>query len=352
MRLTLYLLPLTLSVACSGTTITTDDTANPDDTDTDSGLDSVPELPTDFTFFLEGDYEGSSLTLTWIDFASLNTGSPVLGEPHAFGAVESDAVDVAFGIPDTADLQEIDPETAPGLLLAGYIPGLHLDSDGDGQLSDGETYVGVGVSWPIYITGDIPPEYIDYGMVEGWNALDLTTPEGQPATDDITGIPLDAALGERTSVTFGGSFIGADDPGIVMVPFTAFEGGSVDELIYDGPLDDPWSVTLDQIPPEDHFEELEGLGTAALEVPIAYSDTNRSGGYNDGDTPLYPACHDGLSVGLLYLPAITDLLTGWSLTIQGVGAGWLAITLGDENGGAVLTEEQLQSLAIDGSCML
>ncbi len=90
---------------------------------------------------------------------------------------------------------------------------------------------------------------------------------------------------------------------------------------------------------------------AALEVPIAYVDQDGSGGFTDRDAPLYPACSGGVPAGLLYLPGVTDLLTAWSLSVQGVGTGWVGLTLGD-SGGAVLTDDELQDLAMDGSCTL
>ena len=128
-----------------------------------------------------------------------------------------------------------------------------------------------------------------------------------------------------------------------------FEGGSVDTYVYDGPLDDPWSVTLDGAPDADHFAELEGVGLGALEVPIAYTDSDGSGGYTSPDPLAFPACSDGVVAGLVYLPGITDLMTGWSLTLQGVGSGWVGLTLAD-SGGALLSDAQLQDLALDGSC--
>lgn len=343
------LAPVMLLTACTGKTINMGDDTG--DTSNDSADDTADDVPPDFTFALSGDWAGSTLTLTWLDFTSLGSEQIELGAAGYSAPVEDDSTGVPFGVPPEADMQEIDPDNAPGMKLAGYLPGLHLDADGDGLQSGDEPYTGVGLAWPVYVSGTIPSDFADMGLVEGWNALEFLPDGALPVTRDITAIPLDASLAERTSITVGGSYTGEDGASVVFVSSLLFEGGTVDAFLYDGALSDPWSVTLDGPPDADHFSELEGVGMAALEVPIAYMDSDGSGGFTDRDTPLYAACADGLPVGLLYLPGITDLLTGWSLTVQGVGSGWVGMSLAD-SGGVVLTDPQLQDLAMDDSCTL
>lgn len=340
-----FLAPVVLLAACTGKTI------NMGDDTGDTADDTADDVPPDFTFALTGDWPGSTLTLTWLDFTSLGSEQPQLGAVAYSALVEDDSTGVPFGVPPEADMQEIDPDNAPGMMLAGYLPGLHLDADGDGLQSGDETYAGVGLAWPIYVTGTIPTDFADMGFVEGWNALEFVPDGALPVPHDITAIPLAADLAVRTSITVGGSYTGEEGASVVFVSSLLFEGETVDAFIYDGALSDPWSVTLDGPPDADHFSELEGVGMAALEVPIAYMDSDGSGGFTDHDTPLYAACSGGLPVGLLYLPGITDLLTGWSLTLQGVGSGWVAMSLAD-SGGVVLTDAQAQDLAMDASCTL
>ncbi len=339
-----------LLLACTGKSpVVNDDTAT--DSAADSVADTAETLPADFTFQISGDWEGSTLTLTWVDFTSLSSGFPAVGAveySHVLGGVTPG---VPFGEPPEADLQEVDPANAPGLMFAGYIPGLHLDSDGDGVESAPEPYVGVGLAWPVYVSGVIPSGYTDLGVVAGWNAIEFVPDSAVPVIHDIHAIPLHAGLAERTSITVGGSYGGDPGASVVFVPSTTFQGGTVEAFVYDSEVSDPWSVTLDGAPPPDHFSELDGVGMAALEVPIAYVDQDGSGGFTDRDAPLYPACSGGVPAGLLYLPGVTDLLTAWSLSVQGVGTGWVGLTLGD-SGGAVLTDDELQDLAMDGSCTL
>lgn len=336
-------LPVTLA-ACTGKG---DDTGDTDmDTDTDTG--TAP--PADFTFALSGAYTDSTLTLTWLDFASLGSQTLATGDVRYSGIVTGASAGVPFGEPLEEDRQEIDPVNAPGFTLSGYIPGLHVDTDGDGLLSGTEAYAGVGLAWPVFVGGEVPADYLDLGMVAGWNALQFVPDSEIPLLHDITAIPLDALLAERESITFGGSLAG-DDTRLFVAPAAIFEGGTVADYVYDDVVSDPWSVTLDSRPAADHFSELEGLGLAALEVPLAYTDNDQSGSYTDGDTPTTAACFNGSAVGLLYLSGVTDLLTGWSLTMQGLGTGWLGLSLAD-TGGGIVSDADLQTLALDGSCDL
>ena len=61
------------------------------------------------------------------------------------------------------------------------------------------------------------------------------------------------------------------------------------------------------------------------------------------------ACSGGVPVGLLYVPGVTDVLTGWSLATQSTGTGWLGLTL-EEGGSTILTDTELRALTMDSSC--
>lgn len=340
-----FLLALPL-FGCTGKPSDSGDTNEPVD---DTAADDTGDAPADFTFALTGDYAGSTLTLTWINFATIGTDTLDLGEVAYTGAVTGATKGVSLPEPPAGDLQEVDPTNAPGMMLAGYVPGLHLDADGDGLQSGDEVYVGAGLTWPVFLSGTIPADYADMGLVDGWNALELVPDSQEPVMHDITAIPLAASLAERTSITLGGSYVGDDGASLAILPSVMFEGGSVETYVYDGALDDPWSVTLDGAPEADHFAALQGVGLGALEVPIAYTDSDGSGGHTSPDPLAFPACSDGVVAGLVYLPGVTDLMTGWSLTLQGVGSGWVGLTL-EDSGGMLLSDAQLQDLALDGSC--
>ena len=57
-----------------------DDTAIDDSSgDSDSAIDDTAVTPPDFSFSLSGDWEGTALTLTWLDFTGMMGGDLTLG---------------------------------------------------------------------------------------------------------------------------------------------------------------------------------------------------------------------------------------------------------------------------------
>ena len=328
-----------------------DDTAANDDTsaDSDSAIDDTATVPPDFSFALSGDWDGTALTLNWLDFTAMGGGDLSFGRVAYAATVDQDIIGVPFGVPPESELQEVDPTNAPGMKIAAYVPALHADLDGDVMHSAGETYTGVGLAWPVYVSGPVPEDLAAFGIVEGWNGMEFKSDGSPPAMNDITALPLSTNLTERTSITIGGSYAastGSDAERVALIPGAL--PSSPDTVLYDGVLGDPWTISVDGAPPADHFTEMDGVGNAALELPLAYSDVDGSVSLTDGDAPIAYACWDSLPVGLLYVPGITDLVTAVSWTQYGLGAGWMAVPFDDSV--LPLTGDDLLSLSIDASC--
>lgn len=321
-----------------------DDSGGPDDTGEETGL------PPDMGFDLDGAWSGATLTLTWLDVRSLGTETIVFGDTLLSLPASSDPLALVAGAPPEADLIEADPETAPGMMVAIYVPALHVDTDGDGARSGDEVYVGAGTWWPTWISGPIPASYVSAGAVEGWNALYVLSGEG-PSFGDPLAVPLSAA--QDDTLTLGGRFDGdPDGRGLVLIPGVSLEGGTVASYAYDAPMLGAWSIALDGAPPADHLQDLEWLGApGALELPVAYTDGDASGGFSGGDTPLWAACHDGVAVAAIWSPGATDLWTALTMAMQGTSAGWFAMTVGD-GGGTVLDDAEAAALVMDEACVL
>lgn len=347
-------------VACETTPPDTGDTGEPADTaDTSDTSDTADTSDTgdsggvpDLGFDLDGAWAGSTLTLTWLDASTFGTETLVFGDVMFSAEVDADPQQVSLGAPPASDLREADPEQAPGMLVAAYMPALHVDLDGDGLLSGEETYVGAGPTWPMYVTGVIPAQYLGMGVVDGWNAMFVFSGNEGPEFTDPMAIPLAANVAANLDLTLGGSF--ADDPdgmGLVLIPGTAFEGGGATSWLYDEPLTAAWSIPLSGEPPAEHFSAMEGVGWAAMELPIAYIDEGARG-FGEGDIPTNAACFGGVPVGAIWFPGPTDLMVALQMGLTGMGSGWIAMTTGDVGGGTVLTEEEAATLSIDDSCTL
>ncbi|GDX79556.1 hypothetical protein LBMAG42_13670 [Deltaproteobacteria bacterium] len=341
----------TNDTAETGDTADTADTADTGDTG-DTADTGDTGGPADLGFDLDGGWAGSTLTLTWLDASTLGTDSVVFGDVMFSADAGADPLLVSAGTPPASELLEADPEQAPGMMVAIYVPALHVDADGDGLLSGEETYVGAGATWPIYVTGVIPAQYTAMGVVDGWNAMYVFSGDEGPEFSDPMTIPLAANVAVNEELTLGGSF--ADDPdgmGLVVIPGTAFEGGGVDSWLYDGPLAAAWSIPLSGEPPAEHFSAMEGVGWAAMELPVAYIDEG-SGSFGEGDIPTNAACFGGVPVGAIWFPGPTDLMVALQFGMTGMGSGWVAMTTGDVGGGTVLTEAEAASLSIDATCTL
>ena len=281
-------------------------TADSGDTDTDTDTDTDPAV--NLGFDIAGDYDGTTLSLTWLDPASLGSEELVFEDVLLTSAVATAHVEVAAPAPDATELIEIDPTTAPGLMAGLYVPALTRD----------DVCVGVGMVWPVYLSGEIPADR--------------------------------AAAGFTVGGTFGGD---PDGMRLVLLSAISLGVGEGPAPLCDGHMSAEWSIPVSGEPPADHRYELDFLGMdAALEIPFSYTDSDHSGDFTAGDALVNAACAGGTPVVLLWMPSPTDLTVAFGLVMQGGMSGWNAILMGGGGPGGLLDEAARTSLLIDDGCVL
>ncbi len=337
----------TADSATSGDTSDTSETGETGETG-----DTGAEGPADLGFQLEGGWEGSTLTLTWVDPSSLGTESLNFGGVLLSEDVSQAETLIHAGRPPESDLQELNPEETPGMLMALYVPALHLDVDGDGLPQNGESFMAVGMTWAVYVTGVIPAEFTQLGVVDGWNAV-VIAKEGDPQFADAMTIPLPVNLAPNLELTAGGD-LGFDPDGarLMVISGQAFTGESPVGPLVDQALTDPWEVALSGPPAADRFYLIQNMGImGALEVPLSYDDANHSGAFEEAsDSLLFAACSDAVPVGFLWLPPPSDLYSAFGIARMGVGSGWMAVQLAE--GGSIVPPSLLTELVMDQTCGL
>ncbi len=351
------LLPLLLLACDPGDSGDTDgkDTDSGEPTDTadtgDSGDTGDSALPADMGFDVDADAIGATLTLTPLDMTSLGSEELRLEDTWFSAPVDADPFEVHVGEPPPEALVEADPENAPGMLVAMYVPALHADADGDGLPSGDEAYIGAGLWWAAYITGEIGPNYTALGVVDGWNAVYLFGEMGPEFGSAMT-IPLPSALAPDTQLTLGGTYDGPlEGIGLAALPWSYLNGDPVAAFLYDAPIEATWSISFDGEPAADHFAYIDNFGDdVALELVASYADNDSSGDFSGGDSIMNPPCFEGTPVAALWWPGPGDLLVALQMVMQGMRPGWIALPMGDGGGGGLLTDEQAQSLSISETC--
>ena len=260
---------------------------------------------------------------------------------------------VAVPDPDPDDLTPIDAGN-PSLVGAFYLPTLQRDDDSDGS-GDGAV-TAAGLVWPLFLSGSIPSELRTLGLVEGWNAIemDLTGGSEIPTLHEITAIPLTVNLTLEASISIGGTYDAESPPAkalsLAMAPLDVFDGGIPDALIYDDALAASWVIDISGPPPAEHISD-EDLGiSAALEILLAYIDSNEDGELSDGDAPMYTACYAGNPVVAAYFEPPTDALYALSLALNGIVSGWQAYTIDESDTFLPLSSAEQLSLYIDETC--
>lgn len=340
---------LSLFLACPPPSKDSDSTPTESQIDTDTGQDSEESPPPDpdIAFDLSGDWNGGTLSLTWLDASSLGGETLIFGDVFLHADAEA-RVEITTEAPDASFLQEFAPE----VMAAWFVPALHTDADGDGIPSGEEPYLGVATTWLLYLDAE-PPDNIMPGLKAGWNGLQMDFVDGgdeMVVVDPLT-IPVDANLAVKEQLTLSGTWSEGfpEDSGLAVVSALATAANPV---LWDAPSQSPWTIELDGPPPEDHFDVLQGANLyAALEVGIGYQDSDRSGDYTSGDFILHTLCADSDALGVLYLPAPTDLLTALMLGIQGNSPGWLGLRM-NQDGAPPLTDAELQNLDVSSACSL
>jgi hypothetical protein len=202
------------------------------------------------------------------------------------------------------------------MLIAIYVPTLHIDLDGNNNVdkNTGEAYVAVSKYYVVYISGPVPSQYASSGYQDGWNGLDYST--HPPSVVSLTNVPIDVTLSPVTSYNIGGAST-VTGMNMTLLPHIAAGGKNVLTYYGDGALPANWSIQVSSYPAMDHLETLPSFGgvDGSIEIPIAYTDDG-TGSYNYGDTINNGACSSGKQVYLVYL-LLDDLVS----TINYMGSG-------------------------------
>jgi hypothetical protein len=234
--------------------------------------------------------------------------------------------------------------------MALYVPALHIDTDGDGLPQNGESYTAVGMTWAVFITGEIPESFGKLGVQEGWNAI-IVSKHDDPEFGDPVNISMPVNLAPNLELVAGGALsFDPDGMRVMLISGQTFTGGTSLGPLLDAPLTDPWELILSGPPAAERFYEIPEMGmTAAVEVPLSYADTDNSGDFDETvDQALYGACSDGSMVGFLWLPPPTDLHAAFAVAQLGTGTGWMGVSLSEEGG--MLESAALSSLVMDEGC--
>jgi hypothetical protein len=352
------LLALPLLAACDGgklqldddTAVVTDDTdsGDTDSGDTDSGdtgsgdTDTAVVTTRTLGFVLDGAADADTLQLDWLteDFTILGR---LGGATIAGGTV---AVEVAD--PTEDDLLEI----GAGLYGRYAIPYAFADDDGDGEHDADEAIGAVGRVWPLYLSGSIPIEYAALGLVEGWNALYVTESEA-PDLYDIEAIPLPTNLAPVLQAELAGTVafdVGADAQ-LALLPNVAFDGLPFGSLLYNQGLGAEWAIVVDGPPPDLHVTDLFGTGfDGALEVPVAWTDTDGDALPSGDEALLGPACLGAFTAALLWVAPPTDPLVAFYFASEGTPVGWSRVRTTGEDAFAALSDEEATSLVMGDGC--
>jgi hypothetical protein len=325
------------------------DTDSDADTDADSDSDTDTDTDTDtITFELSGDWAGSTLSLTWVDFSE----DFDLGDGWTGTEATTSPLDLTLSRPPTDHLIEVSPEEYPGLYLAIYLPALVMDDDGDHLHTSGEQIQGLGAWWPAYADGYIPPDLAVAGLVQGWNTI--TFGSSAPSFDDVLAVPIAANLVPDETLSFAGTYgDDLDDIRLAAIPGPVMDGGGVASLLYDAPMSDDWSFDLEGRPPADHFEPDDPKSDldTAFEATVLYADLDTSGGFTDGDEPLAIACLETEVVLGLWIDPLTELDAALGIANSGVSTGWVGVATNGKESFRLLEDADLLSLSFDGCAL-
>lgn len=351
----LSLLPLLALVACDDAKIDigddtaglsdtadtdVDDTADSDDTD-DTG-DTEPVTYSTLTFVLDGEADADTLQLDWLseDFAVLGR----LGGATITGTT----VTIEVADPTEDDLIEL----TTGLYARYAIPYAYLDADGSGTHDEDEPIGAVGRVWAFYLTGAIPVEVAALGLVDGWNALWIEEGDRLPDLYPVDAIPLPTnlvpTLTATLSGTVGGQFSG--DAQLALIPSVAFDGLPFGSLLYNQGLEAEWATSVNGSPPIQHITDLFGSGlTGAVEVPVAWEDTDADGFPSGGEAVIGPACAGADVAALFWIEPPTNPVLAFGMVTDGFPLGWVPVRA-NAAGFEVLSEAEATSLVVGGGC--
>jgi hypothetical protein len=264
-----------------------------------------------------------------------------------------------FGVetPEDSELAAIIPETST--LIGFWTPFLFNDSNGDDAYNEGEAIAGFSMTWLVYSTMDVP----ELNITSGWGALEMTFTEEPPTPGDIANIPLTANLQAAESLTIGGTYDSSLGNRRIAIAASATYETTL-ETMADIDASDPWTLTLEGEPPDNHFMDDDGSGTApmALGTGLVYEDLNDSGDFEVEDlynstSGIYSICYDSMGnmapqpVSIVYSREPTDFTTAMYSGMYGLSVGW-SVLISESDVPMVITGAELNNMVIDANCVL
>lgn len=348
------LLPLfALTVACTPEPLP-EDTGEPS-APVDTG-DSGPGLvlgEDEVTFAPSGEYDGSTISLVWVDPASMLGANYVWGDTLSSVLAEKGAL-IELSAPDESLLREIDPAGHPGVFGTFFAPVLHMDVDGDGGHTAGESVLGIGSSWLFYAADSPSGIAAVPNALRGWNVLSIDLTAGRAETSSSKkGVPISASLLPKDEIRIGGEW---DDAPVANERFVVFSAAAMGDaevaapVLSDVAAQSPFEFAVRVAPPADHYSAWPGGESAAVELPEVYFDNDEDRSFSDVDTRRYGVCSGPVPLTLVYFEKLGTLEVAVELVAGGNSAGWSAVTTGDRR--RVLPESELLSLRTGASCPL
>ena len=350
-------LSLLTHLACSGDTSDTnkDDTATVDTATEDTALDTAEtgdtgwDGPT-FKWFLGGSVDGGALALHPLD---TEAGFEEVLPPWQVVAVSGNVVEAPMIDPPAELLAPI--AEFPDTQLVMFAPMLWDDPNGDLVHDDGEVYRASSATVVAFLAGSLPAELAALGLALGWNAFELRQTGEVPTVMPATAMQLPLNLDPREAFTFGGN-VGGESDGwqLTVYPATTFSGAEAPAL-YDAALTNPWSVALSGRPPDTHIQPFEDSGVfrGALEIPVAWLDSDDIDGLSEGDLSMQPCYLDDTGprqVQITWVEPISDPTFAMTFGFMGYNAGWMGLVADERGEGVPMDEEIAATLSFSMDC--
>lgn len=292
-------------LACTAPATDSDaDTDVATDTDTDATAPDLRVTADDPTAFA-----GATLGLFPLDtsFFAVLSETPTL-------AVSPDS-DGGFVIAYTpGDDALVDAPWAPGVRVAGYALVAYHDAP------DASGLIGITRFDAVWLAGDLPAQFGDIGLHDGWNAL-RGDDEGPPGVGDPLAVALDANLLAAPGATASGAW-STDVAGLVGALST--EDATI--AIGATAATDPWQVDATGEPPMSTRFSTGDATVAGFRLG-AFTDADASGGWSPGDvTTAVAVTSDGEPAWLAWgAPVASAHQAHVLVTRGGFRVGWSAV---------------------------
>ena len=276
-----------------------DSSENVRHTDTDVGTDPdpAPPPPTSVTSGLSAEPGGSY----GIGLQRVNPDGP--GEVWFTAQAQGQSTTVDLPVPPDDHLQPLE-SGVQDVLAALYVSFAFEDLDGNGAHDAYEPVRGVGPLHMQFLV-NTPEEIAFFGFRDGWNAVNLG---GQiPVAIPLSNVELQLNLLPRTSLSLAGTADASIDEGVhglALVPSTILEGGSLDTLLYDSALANPFVIDLTGAPPLDHIDSSSELPGLSLQSPLVYQRDAVTAFPGDDPQAVLQLCFEDEPVFAVWFPEV------------------------------------------------